>query len=162
MSKRRQIQRLHLFVFAMCCFRHVSLCRRARGSRIRGRRSAGIEPWGAGLRAHCTEHDVAEVIAIEPMSWDGKAMRERLGGTMIRNNQFLCHYDDFSEWAGSRKSLEMGEFYRWQGSRLGVLMGGEQPVGGRWNFDHDNREPPPRDGRARPPLTRFPQDEIDE
>ena len=52
-------------------------------------------------------------------------------------------------------------FYRWQRRRLGVLMDGAEPAGGRWNFDHDNREPPPRDGRAWPEPLRTPLDAID-
>jgi deoxyribodipyrimidine photolyase-related protein len=59
----------------------------------------------------------------------------------------------------------MEDFYRWQRLRLGVLIdqtsSGPEPVGGQWNYDHDNREPPPRDGRAWPAITRFGLDEID-
>ena len=32
---------------------------------------------------------------------------------------------------------------------------------GKWNFDHDNRERPPRDGREWPSITLFEHDEID-
>lgn len=38
----------------------------------------------------------------------------------------------------------MEDFYRWQRQRLGYLMDGDDPAGGRWNFDADNREPPPK------------------
>lgn len=39
----------------------------------------------------------------------------------------------------------MEDFYRWQRRRLGYLMDGDdEPVGGRWNFDADNRDPLPR------------------
>ena len=68
-------------------------------------------------------------------------------------------------WATDRKRLTMEDFYRWQRLRLGVLVddgaNGPEPVGGRWNFDHDNREPPPRDGRAWPSITLFELDDID-
>jgi deoxyribodipyrimidine photolyase-related protein len=43
----------------------------------------------------------------------------------------------------------MEDFYREQRRRFGVLMDGPEsdqvPVGGRWNFDTDNREPPPKE-----------------
>jgi deoxyribodipyrimidine photolyase-related protein len=55
----------------------------------------------------------------------------------------------------------MEDFYRWQRRRLDVLMDGDQPAGGRWNFDADNREPPPRDGRAWPEPVRTPLDDVD-
>ena len=38
----------------------------------------------------------------------------------------------------------MEDFYRDSRRRLGLLMEGPEPEGGRWNFDADNREPPPR------------------
>ena len=55
----------------------------------------------------------------------------------------------------------MEDFYRAQRRRLGLLMDGEEPAGGRWNFDRENRRPPPRD--SRPPRPYRPrEDEIDE
>ncbi len=126
-------------------------------------RSADSLP--SGLRAHRDEFGTERVLAMEPMSWDGRAMLESLGVEVFRNDQFLCHYDDFAEWAEPRKSFKMEDFYRWQRSRLDILMdpgsSKPEPAGGRWNFDHDNREPPPKDGRAWPEITRFELDDID-
>ena len=34
----------------------------------------------------------------------------------------------------------MEDFYRSQRRRFDVLMEGGEPVGGRWNLDHENRE----------------------
>ena len=117
----------------------------------------------AGLRAHLAAHNVDKVIAMEPMSWDGRAMLIGNGVELIPNSQFLCHYDDFSQWVGEKKAFKMEDFYRWQRTRLAILIEPDgQPTGGRWNFDHDNREPPPRDGRAWPPITRFELDDIDQ
>ncbi|MEM9746863.1 MAG: cryptochrome/photolyase family protein, partial [Actinomycetota bacterium] len=65
---------------------------------------------------------------------------------IVRSDQFLCHYDEFAEWAGGRNSFKMEDFYRWQRRRLGYLMDGDEPAGGRWNFDDENREPPPKSG----------------
>ena len=58
----------------------------------------------------------------------------------------------------------MDDFYRFQRQRLDLLMEGDQPVGGRWSFDEDNREPPPR-GAERldvPAPYRPREDEIDD
>ena len=58
----------------------------------------------------------------------------------------------------------MEDFYRDARRRHDVLMDGAEPVGGRWNFDADNREPPPK-GAARldVPEPVWPEeDEIDE
>lgn len=47
-----------------------------------------------------------------------------------------------AEKAGKRLVLE--DFYRFQRKRLGILMEGDQPTGGSWNYDADNRLPPPK------------------
>ncbi|MBV2355261.1 cryptochrome/photolyase family protein [Streptomyces sp. J2-1] len=59
---------------------------------------------------------------------------------------FLVPHDDFRAWADGRdgKRLLQEEFYRWTRRTHGLLMDGGEPAGGRWNHDHDNREPPPR------------------
>ena len=84
-----------------------------------------------------------------------------LGIDMVRSDQFLCHHDDFARWATGRRSLRMEDFYRWTRSRLGYLMDGDQPVGGRWNFDAENREPPPADLSVFTPPLVDPLDELD-
>lgn len=55
---------------------------------------------------------------------------------------------DFAQWAGSRKRFRMEDFYREQRRRFDVLMDGREPVGGRWNYDPENRESPPRKQRT--------------
>jgi deoxyribodipyrimidine photolyase-related protein len=49
----------------------------------------------------------------------------------------------------------MEDFYRWRRRATGYLMDGDEPAGGRWNHDHDNREPPTDDlaDRAPAPVT---------
>ena len=73
------------------------------------------------------------MVATEPMSWDGRAALERLGVELVRSDRFLCHYDEFADWAEGRKQLKMEDFYRWQRTRLDVLMetgpDGPEPVG---------------------------------
>ena len=41
-------------------------------------------------------------------------------------------------------------------------MDGNEPTGGRWNFDEENRQPPPRTGHDRwPKQQRYEVDDID-
>ncbi len=156
-AKRWHRQRLHLVLSAMA---HFTAELRAEGFEVDHRRAPTLR---AGLQAHLTQHDVGDVIAMEPMSWDGRAMLTEAGVGLLPNDQFLCYYDDFARWTENRKTFKMEDFYRWQRTRLDVLIEPDgQPTGGRWNFDHDNREPPPKDGRAWPPLTRFELDDIDQ
>jgi deoxyribodipyrimidine photolyase-related protein len=158
-SKRWHRQRLHLVLSAMA---HFAAELRDEGFDVDHRSAPTLEH---GLRAHIAEFDVQRVVASEPMSWDGVALLERLGVEVVRSDRFLCHYDDFATWAEGRKQLKMEDFYRWQRTRLGTLMDvgpdGPEPVGGQWNFDHANREPPPKDGRTWPVIGRFELDDID-
>jgi deoxyribodipyrimidine photolyase-related protein len=80
--------------------------------------------------------------------------------TQVESNQFLCHHEEFASWAGDKKRLLMEDFYRWQRRRLGYLMDGDEPAGGQWNFDKDNREPPPDDPPWPDPLV-FDLDDLD-
>ncbi len=56
------------------------------------------------------------------------------------DRQFLCSQEDFRAHAKGRKSLRLETFYREMRRRHAVLMEGERPIGGQWNFDKDNRE----------------------
>jgi deoxyribodipyrimidine photolyase-related protein len=154
-SKRWHARRLHLVTSAMA---HFAADLREEGFEVDHRRAPTL---AAGVGAHRADHGVDRVVTMSPMSWDGRDLLERLGVEVHPNEQFLCSYEAFGEWAGDLRSLRMEDFYRWQRTRLDVLMDGDQPAGGRWNFDHENREPPPRDGRSWPEVTRFGLDELD-
>ncbi len=76
---------------------------------------------------------------------------------------FALPREEFRRWAGGRTRFRLEDFYREQRRRFGVLMDGDQPVGGRWNYDTDNRESPPK-GLATlgaPPPYRPEEDDID-
>ena len=64
---------------------------------------------------------------------------------------FVTPMSDFAQWAQGRgaKRLLLEDFYREARRRHEVLMDGAEPVGGRWNFDADNREPPPKTADTR-------------
>jgi deoxyribodipyrimidine photolyase-related protein len=53
----------------------------------------------------------------------------------------------------------MEYFYREMRRKTGLLMDGNDPVGGKWNFDHDNRKPAPEEIGFDGPL-RFEPDEV--
>ncbi|MGB5757946.1 MAG: cryptochrome/photolyase family protein [Acidimicrobiales bacterium] len=161
-SKRWHRQRLHLVLSAMA---HFAAELRDEGFEVDHRQAPTL---AEGMRAHVADHGPEEVVAMEPMSWDGVQLLERLGVRVVANDQFACHYRDFAAWADGRKRLRMEDFYRWQRTRLEILLEPGSPAddptpeGGQWNHDHDNREPPPTDGRAWPEITRFDLDEIDD
>ena len=63
---------------------------------------------------------------------------------------FAATEEEFRRWADGRgaKRLLMEDFYREQRRRLGLLLDGDGPVGGRWNYDDQNRESPPKGATA--------------
>jgi len=74
------------------------------------------------------------------------------------DRHFFATVRDFAAHAKGRKSLRMEFFYRDMRRRHGVLMDGEdgdQPAGGQWNFDADNRHA--FDPRTGPPPVPAPR-----
>jgi deoxyribodipyrimidine photolyase-related protein len=57
-----------------------------------------------------------------------------------KDTRFLCSREEFETWAQGRNQLRMEYFYRTMRLKTGLLMEGDKPAGGQWNFDHDNRK----------------------
>ena len=113
-----------------------------------------------GLDQVRAKHGDLPIVAAEPSSFKQSANLSEYGVTFIDNDFFLTPRSLFSHWASSQKSFLMENFYRGQRIRLGVLVEGNSPVGGAWNFDKENRLPPPKNYEW-PPYLEFAPDEID-
>jgi deoxyribodipyrimidine photolyase-related protein len=149
-------QRLHLLLSAAA---HFAEELRADGFTVDERTAPTL---AAGVGAHRSEHRPAEVVATEANSPAGRRLQAGLGVSVLRSTQFLCHPEEFAEWAAGRPGrLRMEDFYRGQRLRFGVLVDDGEPVGGTWNLDAENREPPPRDGRSWPAVPPIELDDID-
>ncbi|NDY95357.1 cryptochrome/photolyase family protein [Wenzhouxiangella limi] len=81
-----------------------------------------------------------------------RAWEQELGVavSVLPDTRFLGALEDFERWARGRKQLRMEYFYRPMRRRTGLLMEDDQPVGGSWNFDADNR----KRWRGDPPAAR--------
>lgn len=76
---------------------------------------------------------------------EGLEKRTGLPVEIRTDDRFLCSHGEFADYADGTKQLRMESFYRRMRDRTGYLMVGEgDPVEGRWNFDHENREPIPK------------------
>jgi len=95
------------------------------------------------LLRRAAETGAGEVIVTEPGDWRLRAEIEGLplAVTFLPDDRFFASAGDFADWAEGRKQLRMEWFYREMRRRTGLLMEGDQPAGGKWNFDHDNRKP---------------------
>jgi deoxyribodipyrimidine photolyase-related protein len=59
----------------------------------------------------------------------------------LTDTHFLISRADFARWAGAKpKQLRMEMFYRHMRKTTGILMQDDEPEGGQWNYDADNRE----------------------
>lgn len=102
-----------------------------------------------------------EVICTEPGEWRliNKLTHAPIKTTILQDDRFLASHGEFEAWADGRKALRMEYFYRDMRRKTGLLMDGDKPVGGQWNFDHDNRKPAPGSITPKGPL-KFEPDNI--
>ena len=106
------------------------------------------------------------IVATHPGEWrvleDMRGWQDATGLPVeIRDDaRFLCTLDRFRAWAGDKKQLRMEFFYREMRRATGLLMQApDEPAGGAWNFDAENRKPldagvvPPKPRRFAPDAT---------
>jgi len=67
---------------------------------------------------------------------------------------FLNLPTENQQYRASKSRWFMADFYKWQRKRLGVLMDGNKPTGGKWSFDEDNRKRLPK--KMLPNLPKLP------
>ncbi|SNS11985.1 cryptochrome/photolyase family protein [Antarctobacter heliothermus] len=86
-----------------------------------------------------------EVIATEPGEWRliNALQHCPLKIRILEDDRFIASHAEFDQWADGRKALRMEYFYREMRRKTGLLLDGDRPVGGQWNYDHDNRKPAP-------------------
>lgn len=107
------------------------------------------------------------LVVVQPGEWRVEQSLRRAAGELgleleIRaDRHFLCSREAFAAHARGRKHLRLEFFYRDMRRRTGVLLNGDQPEGGRWNFDAENRESFGKEGpvEIKAPLA-FPPDTI--
>jgi deoxyribodipyrimidine photolyase-related protein len=142
-------QRIALFLSAM---RHFAQALKEAGRPLNYRlmddagASGNEHSLGAKLRSDLATLQPQRVVMTAPGDWrvlqQIKAVVEAAGLTLeiCDDRHFFTTVRDFAAHAKGRKSLRLEYFYRELRQRHGVLMQDDQPAGGQWNFDADNRE----------------------
>jgi deoxyribodipyrimidine photolyase-related protein len=93
-----------------------------------------------------TRHAPDRLIVTEPGEWRVQAMVEgweAMTGRPVEvraDSRFFASRSRFAEWARGRRTWRMEHFYREMRREHAILMEGDQPVGGEWNFDSENRK----------------------
>ncbi len=159
--------RTTLFLSSM---RHFAAELRLRGWLVdyRALDTQGHKTLGEGLLAAIDEHHPQGLIGVEPGDLRVKQQLEdaiksvaasanktvaaalkRLKNQALtyidwrEDKHFLCSLPQFRKWAGTSSSLRMEFFYRTMRKQYKILVEGkasDEPVGGQWNFDADNRK----------------------
>jgi len=147
-------RRLHAVLVGM---RAYAQGLRARGVEVVEHR--GAESIATALREH---HDGETLVAAHPNRRSALLhLRDDLGVEIVDSSQFLNAPERFAAYARGRRSLTMEHFYREMRREHRVLLDDAgEPLGGRWNFDAENRRPP-KEGLRAPAPYRPREGEID-
>ena len=91
------------------------------------------------LLRRAAQTGASEVLATEPGEWRliDKLKYAPLKVHLLPDDRFLATHAEFEAWAEGRKALRMEYFYREMRRKTGLLMEGDQPAGGKWNFTVD-------------------------
>ena len=152
-GRKWHFQRLWFMISAA---RHFANALTAEGFKVEYLKSVTTK---TGIESAIAKHGLTQVIAAKPNSYRLSEDLQSLV-TYIENDFFLTSQLEFTNWAASQKSLLMENFYRLQRKKLKILMDGEKPVGGAWNFDKENRLFPPKDYKF-PDYLAHPKDALD-
>lgn len=115
------------------------------------------------LQRAVTRHQPTELVITSPGEWrllaDFNALDLGIPVDILEDDRFFATTVRFAEWAADRKALRMEFFYREMRRETDLLMEGDAPAGGQWNYDHDNRKRLPK-SQALPPRFGFAPDRI--
>ncbi|MGP1273014.1 MAG: cryptochrome/photolyase family protein [Phycisphaerales bacterium] len=139
-------QRTVMFLSAM---RHHALWLRDHGFRVQYVRlddADNARSFRGELERQIRGLGASRVVVVEPGDHRVRNELEHAadaGGAafeVVDDPHFFVTPSAFRAWANGRKQFVMETFYREQRRRTGLLMDDDEPRGGRWNYDDDNRE----------------------
>lgn len=117
------------------------------------------------VASHVASFQPSRIDVVEPRdprdraAIDRAAKRAAIAVTWHADPMWISTDEQFDAWAEGKTSLRMEGFYRKVRASTGWLMDGDRPIGGRWNFDADNRRP--ASAAPEPPAPpRSPSDDV--
>ena len=133
-------------VFFLAAMRHFADGLRRDGVRVDylSLGEAGESDLAGALAGMIKRLGAREVRVVEPGCWHvARALERELSGTGFsgfdEDRHFFCSRARFDRHCAGRRQLRMEFFYREMRREHGVLMDGEKPEGGAWNYDAENR-----------------------
>lgn len=154
-------------VLLFSAMRHFARALKDDGYDVIYRRYDDTDNQGALLdevKLACSQHRFDKVVVTFPGEYRLlKSMQQwqnqlQLPVEIRGDDRFIATPGQFSEWAEGRKQWRMEYFYREMRKLTGLLMEDGKPIGGKWNYDQDNRKSLPADVAPPKPYTVSPDD----
>ena len=154
--------------FLFAAMRHFAEALRGDGVFVIYRRLDDPENGGSlesEVKRAIAAHKISKLVVTMPGEYRLMEIMKRwqsslgIAVELREDDRFLCDLDRFASWADGRRQLRMDFFYRDMRRDHNILMDGGEPIGGKWNFDSDNRESP-KTGMVIPPPLQFAPDDI--
>jgi deoxyribodipyrimidine photolyase-related protein len=142
---RHHVQKIIAFFAAMRSFASLLRARGHRVEYIRLEDPANLQSISANVSRLIKEHGFDRFEYMLPdeyrLDLELKNMAESLPvkAGSYDTEHFLTGRSELAEYFKGRKSYLMESFYRHMRRNSGVLMDGDRPVSGRWNYDTENR-----------------------
>ena len=151
-------------VLLLSAMRHYAQSLRAQGFIVD---YVKAETFSEGIHHHVSRENPSILYTMASASYSGRQGQQSLIQTLsipveiVTNTQFLTGQFNPIPDPQPAKRYVMENFYRAMRRRFRLLMDGDAPVDGQWNFDHDNRKKLPK--KVTPPVNvRFEPDDITE
>lgn len=129
----------------------------------------GLKTFGEALEHHLKKQPFKSIrcvlpgdyrVMLEIADW---AKKNNIDIEWLPDQHFIAQRGEFKNWLAERKQPRMEYWYRQLRKDRNILMDGDKPVGGQWNFDKDNRKPFGKNGPTDVPKpTLFKPDKITE
>ena len=154
--------------FLFAAMRHFAEALRGDGVFVIYRRLDDPENGGSlesEVKRAIAAHKISKLVVTMPGEYRLMEIMKRwqsslgIAVELREDDRFLCDLDRFASWADGRRQLRMDFFYRDMRRDHNILMDGGEPIGGKWNFDSDNRGSR-KAGMVIPPPLQFAPDDI--
>lgn len=149
-------------VLIFSAMRHYANRLRSQGYAVDYRQS---DTMSAALSEHVKAYSPDLLMVMAASDYGGRHYQRRLSGELniqvkiLANTMFLTSQFNPYPDPNPDKRYTMEYFYRSMRSHFQILMDGDSPEGGNWNYDKDNRKPLPKDIQP-PDLPQFKIDDI--
>ncbi len=129
----------------------------------------GFKTFGEALSHQYQQHPFDELHCVLP--GDNRLLKaisdwceqHDIKPNWLADKHFIARRGEFKKWLAERKQPRMEYWYRELRKDRQILMNGDKPVGGQWNFDKDNRKSFGKNGPTDlPKPTLFQPDDITE